>query len=106
MFTKNGSKIASSTVSNEETAACRICLEPEPVASLRKQCDCSGTVGLAHDECIAKWVRISSAEVCEMCRTEFYNLPTPICTVSPLMGSLGIMTIATITVTILYYVAP
>jgi len=47
---------------------CRICYEPENLASV---CRCDGTVGGVHLHCIQTWIRVSRRKACEICLQPF-----------------------------------
>tara|TARA_B100001559_G_C16424364_1_gene586639 strand:- start:10 stop:570 length:561 start_codon:yes stop_codon:yes gene_type:complete len=49
---------------------CRICLEDGDTISV---CQCKGTQGFVHKECIQKWIDISQKDHCELCRAKFPN---------------------------------
>lgn len=47
---------------------CRICLEEGNTTSV---CDCKGTHGQVHLECVRKWVEHSGKTECEICHVEY-----------------------------------
>ena len=47
---------------------CRICLEDYETISV---CQCKGTQGFVHEECIQKWIDISKNDYCELCHAKF-----------------------------------
>jgi len=47
---------------------CRICLEDGDTISV---CNCKGTQGHVHLECIQKWIDVSKKNTCELCHVSF-----------------------------------
>nr|GMD68881.1 E3 ubiquitin-protein ligase MARCH2-like [Ipomoea batatas] len=61
---------------------CRICHEAEFESSkiLEAPCGCSGTLKLAHRDCIQRWCNEKGNTICEICLQKFedgYTAPPP-----------------------------
>nr|AAD45535.1 zinc finger protein STAT-B [Caenorhabditis elegans] len=50
---------------------CRICQMHE--GDMVRPCDCAGTMGDVHEECLTKWVNMSNKKTCEICKSEYTN---------------------------------
>ena len=51
---------------------CRICyIEADKNNPLMAPCECKGSVQYIHKRCLYTWVRISSRNDCELCKTPF-----------------------------------
>ncbi|KAF1750414.1 hypothetical protein GCK72_016964 [Caenorhabditis remanei] len=48
---------------------CRICQMHE--GEMVRPCDCAGTMGDVHEECLTKWVTMSNKKNCEICKSEY-----------------------------------
>lgn len=48
---------------------CRICQMHE--GEMVRPCDCAGTMGDVHEECLTKWVNMSNKKNCEICQSEY-----------------------------------
>lgn len=55
---------------------CRICYEGHVQENNRliSVCNCSGSTGLVHEECIQKWITISRKKECEICASKWKNI--------------------------------
>ncbi|CAI5451404.1 unnamed protein product [Caenorhabditis angaria] len=62
------SPISSTSSTNR---CCRICQMSEDGISMVRPCDCSGTVGDVHVECLTKWVNMSGKKDCEICKATY-----------------------------------
>ena len=51
------------------SAVCRICLEEEGV--FVSPCNCKGSQGFVHQQCLSKWVSESGRNTCELCNTPY-----------------------------------
>lgn len=49
--------------------SCRICLEE--TGSFIQPCNCKGSTGNVHPDCLIKWLEISGKEQCEICMHEY-----------------------------------
>jgi hypothetical protein len=62
---------------------CLICLEPltsEDFMSgeaISLDCQCRGDLALRHKACAIKWSRVKGDAVCDICKSQVANLPTP-----------------------------
>jgi hypothetical protein len=58
--------------------SCRICYEEDTAndSKLISVCECSGSTGLVHEQCIRKWIYISKRNQCEICHAH-WTLPEP-----------------------------
>jgi len=65
---------------------CRICLEEGNTTSV---CDCKGTQGQVHINCVKKWIEISGKTECELCQTKYHPKVTATSNVG--IYTLGIM---------------
>ena len=54
-----------------EGADCRICLEAPPRDTLVAPCECSGSCGWVHRECLERWVVERGSLRCEVCRAPY-----------------------------------
>ena len=52
-----------------EESVCRICYESEGI--LIQPCDCKGSTGNVHKECLEKWINVSKRRDCEICHFEY-----------------------------------
>ncbi|CAF3470610.1 unnamed protein product [Rotaria socialis] len=50
---------------------CRICYSTGDLQSLISPCQCSGTMGILHQNCLERWLEISNTNKCEICQHEF-----------------------------------
>ncbi|UJR28121.1 hypothetical protein I4U23_009377 [Adineta vaga] len=50
---------------------CRICYSTSDLQSLIAPCECSGTMGILHKNCLERWLEISNTTKCEICQHEF-----------------------------------
>lgn len=51
---------------------CRICLEEVDVEDRKKYCNCSGSNGYVHFECLEKWIRGNNfKDECEICKSKY-----------------------------------
>ncbi|CAB3397719.1 unnamed protein product [Caenorhabditis bovis] len=48
---------------------CRICQMDS--GDMVRPCDCAGTMGDVHQECLSKWVNMSHKKACEICKSEY-----------------------------------
>ncbi|MFS7982012.1 putative transcription factor C2H2 family [Helianthus anomalus] len=61
----------------EEKAMCKICmveLTEGADDTLKMECNCTGELALAHQECVIKWFSIKGNKTCEVCKQEVKNL--------------------------------
>ena len=55
--------------------ACRICFEEgTDNRGLLSVCECSGSVGFVHKQCIKQWIIISKRKQCEICHAKWKNI--------------------------------
>ncbi|KAA6375731.1 MAG: hypothetical protein EZS28_028743 [Streblomastix strix] len=59
-----------------EEYECRICRTADPDLTLFRACNCKGSVGLVHLECLSEWIKYSASQnriwkQCEICHTNF-----------------------------------
>ncbi|KDR22223.1 E3 ubiquitin-protein ligase MARCH2-like isoform X2 [Zootermopsis nevadensis] len=50
---------------------CRICHEDDSSENLISPCECTGTLGLVHRNCLEKWLSASNTTECEICKYQF-----------------------------------
>ncbi|CAO4380545.1 unnamed protein product [Caenorhabditis nigoni] len=60
---------SSETHSGSPRRICRICQMHE--GEMVRPCDCAGTMGDVHEECLTKWVNMSHKKSCEICKSEY-----------------------------------
>ncbi|KAJ7333545.1 E3 ubiquitin-protein ligase march2 [Desmophyllum pertusum] len=58
------------------TQSCRICQtsgnsEPEVGELLASPCNCRGSLGFVHKQCMEKWLRVRNRDTCELCHFKF-----------------------------------
>lgn len=68
----------------KEPLTCRICLEDG--GHLIAPCDCKGTSGHIHAECLNKWVKESGNTECEICKAEYAREEVCACNVERYWG--------------------
>ena len=56
---------------------CRICYSTGDLQSLITPCDCSGTMGILHQQCLERWLEISNTSKCEICQHEYEVIRYP-----------------------------
>ena len=56
---------------SDPSEVCRICYSTGDLRSLIAPCDCSGTMGILHQDCLERWLEISNTTKCEICQHEF-----------------------------------
>lgn len=56
---------------------CRICYSTGDLQSLINPCECSGTMGILHQNCLERWLEISNTTKCEICQHEFEVIRYP-----------------------------
>lgn len=71
-LSSNGITVENST----STQSCRICQtsgnsEPEVGELLASPCDCRGSLGFVHKQCMEKWLRVRNRDTCELCHFKF-----------------------------------
>jgi E3 ubiquitin-protein ligase DOA10 len=59
------------------TQVCRICYSTGDLQSLITPCECSGTMGILHQNCLERWLEISNTSKCEICQHEFEVIRYP-----------------------------
>ncbi|CAF0858498.1 unnamed protein product [Rotaria sordida] len=77
-------------INNEETSlneqdkneignlqVCRICYSTGDLQSLIAPCECSGTMGILHQNCLERWLEISNTTKCEICQYEYEVIRYP-----------------------------
>lgn len=52
-------------------SVCRICHEEDSSENLISPCECTGTSGLVHKNCLEKWLSASNKTECEICKYQF-----------------------------------
>ena len=62
---------------NENLQICRICYSTGDLQSLIAPCECSGTMGILHQNCLERWLEISNTTKCEICQHEFEVIRYP-----------------------------
>lgn len=50
---------------------CRICYDSDPGKMLNSPCNCTGTIGLVHADCLSKWLNTSGRSRCELCSANY-----------------------------------
>ena len=55
---------------NQKQRECRFCLEKDTEDKLLCPCNCRGTMGGVHHECIKTWLKQKGARKCEVCNTK------------------------------------
>jgi len=60
----------------DEEKICRYCFEGESVAKLISPCDCKGSAGYIHKQCVTKWMLLSELTTCELCHAQFRCRPS------------------------------
>ncbi|XP_078439904.1 uncharacterized protein LOC144710112 [Wolffia australiana] len=60
-----------------EEAVCRICLTEleEGGDGMKLQCNCKGSLALAHRECAVQWFSVKGNKTCDVCLHDVGNLP-------------------------------
>ena len=61
----------------ESLQICRICYSTGDLRSLINPCECSGTMGILHKNCLERWLEISNTTKCEICQHEFEVIRYP-----------------------------
>ncbi|CAF0931493.1 unnamed protein product [Rotaria sp. Silwood1] len=56
---------------------CRICYSTGDLQSLIAPCQCSGTMGILHQNCLERWLEISNTTKCEICQHEYEVIRYP-----------------------------
>ncbi|CAF0874685.1 unnamed protein product [Adineta steineri] len=56
---------------------CRICYSTSDLQSLIAPCQCSGTIGILHRNCLERWLEISNTTKCEICQHEYDTVRYP-----------------------------
>lgn len=56
---------------------CRICRESESKGALVTVCQCKGTMGVVHLNCLEVWLDEKGIESCELCRFQYSTFKTP-----------------------------
>lgn len=56
---------------------CRICYSTGDLQSLINPCECSGTMGILHQNCLEHWLEVSNTTQCEICHHEFQVVRYP-----------------------------
>jgi len=63
------------------TTPCRICYDDDMTTMtnpLLNPCECKGSAGAIHKQCLTKWMRIADATMCEICKAPYViigNIP-------------------------------
>ena len=55
--------------SSSENSICRICLSQRNL--ITTSCDCSGSVGFIHEDCLKTWTKIRG-NICEICHQKIH----------------------------------
>ncbi|KAA6402255.1 MAG: hypothetical protein EZS28_002217 [Streblomastix strix] len=60
----------------QDGSECRICRATDPELTLLRPCDCKGSVGFVHLECLSEWVKSCQStnrdwENCEICKKKY-----------------------------------
>ncbi|CAF0887280.1 unnamed protein product [Adineta ricciae] len=55
----------------ENIQICRICYSTSDLQSLIAPCQCTGTMGILHQNCLERWLEISNTTKCEICQHEY-----------------------------------
>lgn len=75
--THDGSDNADETSSMGESPMCRICFRGSRAGSLLSPCNCKGTIGLVHKECLEEWLSRRNTDECNICSYQFKVERTP-----------------------------
>ena len=59
---------------NKERPICNICRQEESIKNLLSPCDCKGTGGYVHFDCIKRWIEISGNDRCKACNVIYRKL--------------------------------
>lgn len=65
-----------STLSKEapsEAPICNICRQSEEDGPLISPCECKGTMGHVHYECLKVWIETSCTSICYACKKEYHH---------------------------------
>ncbi|EEC19943.1 membrane-associated RING finger containing protein, putative [Ixodes scapularis] len=67
------------TSSMGEVSMCRICFRGARAGNLLSPCNCKGTIGLVHKECLEEWLSRRNTDECNICSFQFKvpSLPPP-----------------------------
>jgi E3 ubiquitin-protein ligase DOA10 len=60
-----------SSSSNDSELLCRICYCPIDKEEIKEYCNCKGSVGIVHKQCLLKWLFESASSQCEICNFQF-----------------------------------
>lgn len=76
-FNNDGSDNPDETSSMGETPMCRICFRDARAGGLLSPCNCKGTIGLVHKECLEEWLSRRNTDECNICSFQFKVERTP-----------------------------
>ncbi|XP_029825455.1 E3 ubiquitin-protein ligase MARCHF3-like [Ixodes scapularis] len=65
------------TSSMGEVSMCRICFRGARAGNLLSPCNCKGTIGLVHKECLEEWLSRRNTDECNICSFQFKVERTP-----------------------------
>lgn len=74
---QDGSDNADETSSMGESPMCRICFRGTRAGRLLSPCNCKGTIGLVHKECLEEWLSRRNTDECNICSYHFKVERTP-----------------------------
>ncbi|KAH7951410.1 E3 ubiquitin-protein ligase MARCHF3 [Rhipicephalus sanguineus] len=74
---QDSSDNADETSSMGESPMCRICFRGSRAGSLLSPCNCKGTIGLVHKECLEEWLSRRNTDECNICSYQFKVERTP-----------------------------
>ncbi|KAK8771780.1 hypothetical protein V5799_024975 [Amblyomma americanum] len=67
----DGSENADETSTMKKSRTCRMSFRGSHVGSLLSPCNCRGTIGLVHKECLEEWLSRRNTDECSICSYQF-----------------------------------